>query len=85
MALWECSMSDREFYPGILSFEQIKILHDAVQNVLKTDRERAIMHDPHTLAKIVLRLYRDGLTEPAKLMKLASLMAIRRSVVERPV
>jgi hypothetical protein len=78
-------MSDREFYPGILSFEQIKILHDAVQKVLKTDRERAITHDPQTLAKIVLRLYKNGLTEPAKLMTLASLMAVRQSAVGKPV
>ncbi|MCB5202717.1 hypothetical protein LH464_09555 [Neorhizobium sp. T786] len=72
-------MLDRDFYPEILSSDDVKLLHDAVRNLVESEKERAIMHDPESLAKIVLRLYRNGLTEPGKLMSLASLVAARQA------
>lgn len=72
-------MLDRDFYPEILSSDDVKLLHDAVRRLVESEKERAIMHDPESLAKIVLRLYRNGLTEPGKLMSLASLVAARQA------
>jgi hypothetical protein len=67
--------ADRHFYPEILSSEEVKILHTAVRDLVDAGHHRHHERNPEYVAKIVLRLYRFGLTEPRKLMDLAALMA----------
>jgi hypothetical protein len=66
---------DRYFYPEILSSDDLKLLHETVRDLLKAERGGVSQRDPEAVAKIVLRLYRTGLTDRAKLMSLATLMA----------
>ncbi|MCF6370369.1 hypothetical protein [Rhizobium halophilum] len=67
--------SDRHFYPEILSSSDLRILHDTVRDLLEAGHQRHHERDPEQVAKIVLRLYRIGLTEQAKLTDLAALMS----------
>jgi hypothetical protein len=69
--------ADPFFYPEILLAEDLQILHAAVRAVTNCDEARHREHDPEEVAKIVLRLYCFGLTDPRKLAELTSLMADR--------
>jgi len=71
---------DRYFYPEILSSDDLKLLHETVGDLLKTERGGVSQYDPEAVAKIVLRLYRTGLTDRGKLMSLAMLMAEQAAV-----
>lgn len=73
--------TDRQFYPEVLSAEDLKMLHETVHDLLEAGRELHRERDPEYVAKIVLRLYRIGLTEPGKLFRLASMMADREAEV----
>ncbi|CCF18505.1 conserved protein of unknown function [Pseudorhizobium banfieldiae] len=78
-------MPDRYFYPGILASDDLKLLHETVRNVLQVENGEGAARDPEAVARIVLRLYRTGLTEHDKLLQLAGLMVDRQALVGGPV
>ena len=67
--------ADRIFYPNILSSDDVKLLHETVRDLVDAGYNRQLQRNPDRVAKIVLRLYRLGLTERTKLLDLAGLMA----------
>ena len=77
-------MPERYFYPGILASDDLKLLQDTVRDVLTLEAGLGAVRDPEMVARIVLRLYRTGLTERGKLMELAGLMVDRRALVGSP-
>lgn len=68
------------FYPNILDSGDLAIMDTAVRSVLFacTMQERAL--DADRIARIVLRLYRMGLTDPEKLAGLAAQLACEACV-----
>nr|CAD6612192.1 hypothetical protein RKHAN_02465 [Rhizobium sp. Khangiran2] len=77
-------MPDRYFYPGILASDDLKLLHDTVRDVLQVASGDGAARDPEAVARVVLRLYRTGLTEHRKLLQLAGLMVDRQALVGGP-
>lgn len=73
----------RHFYPEVLSAEDLTMLHRTVHDLVESGRELHRERDPEHMARIVLRLYRIGLTEPAKLSGLAAMMADREAGIRR--
>ncbi|MFN7025879.1 MAG: hypothetical protein ACK4QP_15475 [Pseudorhizobium sp.] len=67
--------ADRPFYPNILSSDDVKILHETVRDLVDAGHNCQLQRNPERVARIVLRLYRIGLTERSKLFHLAGLMA----------
>ncbi len=74
----------RYFYPEILSSEDVRMLHETVRDLVEAGHRHHHEHDPEHLAKIVLRLYRIGLTRPDKLLAVAGLMADREAGLRHP-
>ena len=71
--------ASRYFYPEILSSEDIQLLHEAVRDLVDAGHREQHERDAEHVARIVLRLYRNGLTDPGKLMELAAMMADRET------
>ncbi|MFN7101992.1 MAG: hypothetical protein ACK4N1_05155 [Pseudorhizobium sp.] len=63
------------FYPQILLSEDLRILQATVRALTDDDTGAHRNGNREKVAKIVLRLYRSGMTEPRKLADLAALMA----------
>jgi hypothetical protein len=76
--------ADQFFYPEILLVEDLQILQATVRALTDGEEGRHREHDPEQVAKIVLRLYCFGLTEPRKLTELAGLMADREAGFRYP-
>ncbi|MCJ8517410.1 hypothetical protein ABID21_000168 [Pseudorhizobium tarimense] len=78
-------MSDqRNFFPEILSSEEIGLMHATVHDLLGEKGAHRPARDPQDVARLVLRLYRIGLTEPPrKLRDLAGMMADRETMARR--
>ena len=66
--------ADRELYPEIISANALEMLQASGQTVIETSDPHHQRCDPEEVAKLVLDLYRRGLTEPRKLQKLTILM-----------
>ena len=75
-------MPDRYFYPEILSADDLRLMHETVREVLSVVEKASGAPEPEVVAKIVLRLYRIGLTDRDKLVRLAELMAGNRPLPE---
>ncbi|CAD7028158.1 hypothetical protein REJC140_02591 [Pseudorhizobium endolithicum] len=75
-------MPDRYFYPEILSADDLRLMHETVREVLSVVENANGAPEPEAVARIVLRLYRIGLTDRDKLVQLAELMAESRPVQE---
>ncbi|MEH6690008.1 MULTISPECIES: hypothetical protein [Pseudorhizobium] len=72
------------FYPEILLAEDLKVLQATVRALTIGNEGLHREHNPEQVAKIVLRLYCFGLTDPNKLTELAGLMADREAGFRYP-
>ncbi|SIR05332.1 hypothetical protein SAMN05880590_11137 [Rhizobium sp. RU35A] len=68
------------FYPSILGPSDLAILDRAIRSVVFACDRQADAPDPDSIARIVLRLYRMGLTQPEKLAALSARLACAAAI-----
>ncbi|MBP2548362.1 hypothetical protein J2858_001255 [Neorhizobium galegae] len=67
--------SDVRFYPNILVPSDFAVIDAVIRSIVFTGSGKPNKLDQEKLARIVLRLYRMGLTDPAKLSMFAARLA----------
>lgn len=77
--------ANHDFYPQILLSEDLRVLQATVRALTDDGTFDHRDGNREMVAKIVLRLYRSGMTEPCKLRDLAALMARQAASSDRRV
>jgi hypothetical protein len=71
---------DVRFYPNILVPTDFAVIDTVIRSVLCAGTGKASRTDTEKVARIVLRLYRMGLTDPDKLSELAARLAEKAKI-----